>query len=195
MSEQQALTEEFNTTAAKHMKGDNNVPLDVMLLKYVALQRYKLDDASAKREATETLYRCAIDKLNTISGVEASNKFHVPESLSTSVKKIVDTLLEEGQAENIPTTAPQGLSTIAIEMLRRIEALDYTKFHNWDGRVEMDKITAYRTGATALAAFTLECAGRLRVALKETTGNVTTSQPVAPSRPIQLKQGAGTPST
>lgn len=193
MSEQQSLTEEFNTTSARYMK-DEPVSLDVLLLKYATLQRYKLDDAAAKRETTETLYRCAIDKFKTISGVEASNRVHVTEYLRDSIKRIYDTILEEGQAENIPTTAPQEISSIALQLLRRTENIDENKFQNWNKVVEHDKIGNYRTNVTAFAAFTLQCADRLREALKETTGNVTTSQPVATSRPIQLKQGAGAPS-
>jgi hypothetical protein len=194
MSEQQALTEEFYTTASKHMRR-LGVSLDVMLLKYATIQRYKLDDAAAKRETTETLYRCAIDKLKAVSEPAASSQVNLNESLNVSVERIFDTILNEGQAENIPTTAPQELSTISLQLLRNIEALDTKKFLNWDDRVNTDGVEAYRNNATALAAFTLKSADRLREALKETTGNVTTSQPVSPSRPIQLKQGAGAPTT
>ena len=193
MSEQQSLTDEFNTTAGRYMKGDV-VSLDVLLLKYATLQRYKLDDAAGKRETTETLYRCAIDMFKRISGVEASNRVNINENLRDSIKRIYDTILEEGQAVNIPTTAPQEISSIALQLLRRTENVDKNNFLNWNKGVEYAKIDAYRASATAFAAFTLQCADRLREALKGTTGNVTTSQPVAPSRPIQLKQGAGAPS-
>lgn len=194
MSEQQTLTEEFNTTAAKYMKRED-VSLDVMLLKYANLQRYKLDEAPAKREVTGTLYRCAIGRLKAVSEPTAGPEINLHESLNNAVRKMLDAILAENQAENIPTTAPQELSSISMQMLRNIEALDTKKFLNWDNRVNTESVDAYRKGGTALAAFALECADMLRAALKETNGNVTTSQPVATSRPIQLKQPSGAPST
>lgn len=163
------------------------VSLDLLLLKYATLQRYKLEDCQAKRETTETLYGCATAKLRKISGEEASNRVQIHEGLTTTLKRIFDALLAEGQGENIPATAPQELASMALDLLRRAENLDEKKFLNFDNVVEYSRATAYRTGATALAAFTLESADMLRDALKSTTGNVTTSQPVTAARPIQLK--------
>ncbi|MEZ0261817.1 MAG: hypothetical protein ACAH80_12465 [Alphaproteobacteria bacterium] len=192
MSEQQSLAEEFNTTAAKYMKGEA-IHLEALVLKYSTLQRYKLDDASAKKETTETLYRCGVDQLKAVSNREPSNNFSIHSSLHDITKQIFDTILQEGQAVNIPAVAPQELSSISLQLLRHLEALDPKNFAKWDKSVDSEAVTSYRKGATALAAFTLQCADMLREALKETTGNVTTSQPVTTSRPIQLKQNTGAP--
>lgn len=195
MSETQSLTDEFNATADRYMTR-RDISVEIMLLKYANLQRYKLnDDAPAKREITETLYRCAKGKLKAVSEPAASNQINLHESLNTTVRRMLDTILAEGQAENIPKTAPQELSSISMQMLRNVENLDTKNFLNWDKRVDAESVSTYRTAATVLASFTLECADMLRQALKETNGNVTTSQPVATSRPIQLKQPTGAPST
>jgi len=194
MSEENALTEEFNASAAKYMHPDNGykktVSLDMLLLKYTALQRYKLDETCNKKEITETFYRCATDTIKKYVDKEASRQNAIPAGVPADVKRIFDLIIGEGEACHIPATAPQELSSLALDMLRRMEGLNQKAFLDFRDNVDHDNLAAYRANATALAAFSLEYADKLRNALKESLGNVTTSQPVAPSKTIQLKEPA-----
>jgi hypothetical protein len=193
MSDEQSLADEFNKSAASWASEayDTNVTTDLLLMKYEAMQRYKIGDNGAKKELTLGLYNAATSIIGRRSGVPASNSVYFPEEQCKDLTRIFDAVLREGEAKNLPATAPQELASLSLDLIRKTETLDPKQFKDHHGYPDHNRITAYRNGATALAGLTLQYAEKLREAITQVTGNVTTSQPLSASRPIQLKAAAG----
>jgi hypothetical protein len=185
------LVEEFNTSASRYIE-KTDIPLSALLLRYKVLQDYKLGDDTEKKEITLTLYGCAIDRIKKFSAATPSSNLYFYEGLHGEIESIFDKVLEtSGQPAHLPMTAPQDIATLALDLLRNIEKMEDKDFKNYKNETDYKEMSEYRANATQLATLVAGYADKFRNAISEVTGNISTSQPVTASKPIQLRH-AGT---
>jgi hypothetical protein len=162
------LSEEFNATAKAYIDGD--VSIELLTTKYSVLIAHKATSPQEKRELVTTMYNCGLKWLE--AQAKAGNA--VDHQTTISMTAHFTRLTDEDSINFIPSAAPEQLTDVALDLLRRAESPS-------GGGSSMKAYIVKLAGQTLAAADKIKAA---HTALAD----ITTSQDITPSKTLTLKQ-------
>ncbi|TAL26966.1 MAG: hypothetical protein EPN97_18545 [Alphaproteobacteria bacterium] len=162
------LSKEFNATAKSYIRDD--VSVELLTTKYSVLMSHKAKEPEEKRELVTAMYECGLKWLAARAEAGAT----VDHQTTVSMTSLFSRLTEDDSINFIPPAAPEQLTDVALDLLRRAEG------PAGGGGSSKGYIVK-------LAGQTLAAADKIKAAHLATT-DVTTSQDITPSKTITLKQ-------
>lgn len=162
------LSEEFNATAKAYIDGD--VSVELLTTKYSVLMSHKAKEPEEKRQLVTTMYECGLKWLAALSAPGASVDHQTTINMTAHFSRLVD----DDSIHFIPPAAPEQLTDVALDILRRAEG------PGGGG-------SSSRGYLVKLAGQTLAAADKIKAAHLATT-DVTTSKDITPSKQLTLKQ-------
>lgn len=161
------LSEEFNATAKAYIADD--VSVDLLTTKYSVLMSHKAKEPQEKRELVTAMYNCGLKWLSARAEAGAS----VDHQTTINMTALFTRLTDDDSINFIPANAPEQLTDVALDLLRRAE-----------GPSGGGSMKGY---IVRLAGQTLAAADKIKAAHLATT-DVTTSKDITPSKQLTLKQ-------
>jgi hypothetical protein len=162
------LSEEFNATAKTYIEGD--ISVDLLTTKYSVLMSHKAKSPEEKQELATALYNCGLKWLSTLAVAGAA----VDHQTTINMTSLFTRLTEDDSINFIPPAAPDQLTDVALDLLRRAES-------------SAGGGSSTKGYVVKLAGQTLAAADKIKAAHLAAT-DVTTSQDITPSKTITLKQ-------
>lgn len=161
------LSEEFNATAKAYIDGD--VSVDLLTTKYSVLMAHKAKEPEEKRALVRAMYDCGLKWLSALASGNA-----VDHQTTSNMTLLFTRLTDDDSINFVPPSAPEQLTDVALDLLRRAEG------PSGGGSSTKGYIVK-------LAGQTLAAADKIKAAHLATT-DVTTSQDITPSKTLSLKQ-------
>lgn len=162
------LSDEFNATAKAYIEDD--VSVDLLTTKYSVLMSHKAQGPEEKRALVTTLYDCGLKWL----AARAQSGVSVDHQTTVNMTALFTRLTDDDSINFIPSAAPEQLTDVALDLLRRAEGPA--------GGGGSSKGYIVR-----LAGQTLAAADKIKAA-HMATADVTTSQDITASKKLTLKQ-------
>lgn len=182
------LCEEFNATAEAFGRCEDEFTLSALLTKYSLLQNHKLRDSPQKNALACRLFDTGIKMLEPCLQEPTRSPY---ESENDALKAIMERLLKPESRDFIPSHAVATLADTGLEFLRRAEKATREMFQG-DNSSTYRQCKDYQGAMIKMSQTLLSYADQFGAVANERAMSVTTSQPIAPSRPIALKSAAAT---
>ena len=162
------LSQEFNATAKAYV--EDSISIDLLTTKFSVLLAHKAKEPEEKRELVKTMYDCGLKWL----AARASPSISIDHQTTVNMLSQFSRLTDDDCINFIPANAPEQLTDVALDLLRRAEGPNGGS-------------NSSKSYIVKLAGQTLAAADKIKAAHMAST-DVTTSQDITPSKKITYKQ-------
>jgi hypothetical protein len=181
-----ATTEDFIDAfraSAKRAETDAGA-IPFVAIKYSILFNHQATSPDDRQTLTTALTEVELAWLNKIADPRPSMTIF---GATAIMENISTKLLAPESQEFIPQNAPEAFAEVALKLATRGETLEWTSIVDPEPEKQRDYLALYRDELLQLTRHAAMLADKFKEAVDTRTTNVTTVQPVTPSRPIQLK--------